>query len=111
MPATQHIETLMAACIERAGFRKGVRLCAWVAQYADAMRTLGEDATIIDAAAHWHEGRATWTRRHAEWRAAFPEVAASDVAGALLRTTQRDGDRSTLADAMATASRLPLTAT
>lgn len=108
MPPTQHVESLMGACIERAGFRKGVRLASWVVQYATAKRELGDDATIEQGAEFWHEGRATWTRRHAEWRAAFPGVAVGEVAIALNRTAAAGHS---VSDTMAAASRHVLSAT
>ncbi len=72
-------QTVLEQCLRRAGLRKGMRVAGFVAQWARSQRELGVGRSVDDHADWWKENRATWFRRQAEFRQAFPEHATPDA--------------------------------
>ncbi len=71
-------QTPLEQCLRRVGVRKGMRVAGFVAQWSRSQLDLGAGRSVDDHADWWKESRATWFRRQAEFRLAFPEYATPD---------------------------------
>ena len=75
---------LLALCIQRAGWRKGVQVAQFVMEWAICAEDLGHDPGIEEFSAWWRDGsRRTAYRRMEAFREAFPEATSpGDIATA-----------------------------
>jgi len=65
--------TVLDYAVAQVGLRRGTRVGLFIAQWLIAQKALGYEPTVDQAADWWRENRATWFRRQAEFREAFPD--------------------------------------
>lgn len=76
---------LISLCVERLGYRRGVRVAEFIGEWELCVRSTGGLVGAEEFAAWWEASASTAYRRLVEFRAAFPELGPHGVPSALMR--------------------------